>query len=558
MPRSVVETPLSPSEPSTEPLWPRLAGAWGRGCQRWLALAPGLQLLGWAGAILVLKLPGLLEPPVWDSAMGVFPPAIYLYETGFDIRALLQEGNWWQGGPNVHSLSLYTWLVAGVMTLTGSATATFALLHLATFGVFAGALVLYTRMLRGWGLGDATVVAAGLFLLLMPLVLVQVGYLYTETFVMALGVAACAQWQAGRPGLATALCALALFVKLTAVAVSACLAGVLLLTARPLGARRWAMLATLPLALFVCRSLGDWLGAAPVPGPSWGEPEVLLRSLFARLTTIPDVTLTWIGGMLAAAIVAARRASRIGLAGLLRDPHPNTGSQLVCLAMPFVFAAGVLALVHRQSLFLPRYLVPVVPFALASLLLLARELGRERIAVGGLLAASVFFALNYGGALYPPDHQSFSIVERSHAYRDFRRVQAEAIEALAAKPAELPAWVSKEVDYMVSHPMMGYVEAPIANVHPIYLPPHAGRTLDSFPPEFLLLHSNVGHGGAEIARLVQAAGQAPGTEIRVRTFERAGFRAALYWIQREAAAPSTANAGPPAPRTAPARVPAPD
>ena len=73
-----------------------------------------VQVLFWFVVILLVKHANLFEPPVWDSAMGVFPPAIYLFENNFDVRGLLQQANWVEGGPKVHSLSLLTWLIAVV------------------------------------------------------------------------------------------------------------------------------------------------------------------------------------------------------------------------------------------------------------------------------------------------------------------------------------------------------------------------------------------------------------------------------------------------------------
>ena len=61
--------------------------------------------LSWFLVIVALNQGMLFAPPVWDTAMGVFPPALYLYQNSFDIGSLILEENWWQGGPNVHSLS---------------------------------------------------------------------------------------------------------------------------------------------------------------------------------------------------------------------------------------------------------------------------------------------------------------------------------------------------------------------------------------------------------------------------------------------------------------------
>ena len=65
-----------------------------------------LERSGWARfslvflLILVLKWDTLLQPPVWDTAMGLFPPALTLAENGFDLLALLgmpdyQRCFWW-------------------------------------------------------------------------------------------------------------------------------------------------------------------------------------------------------------------------------------------------------------------------------------------------------------------------------------------------------------------------------------------------------------------------------------------------------------------------------
>lgn len=508
---------------------------------RLLALPLGVQFGFWLVLVSGLRFSSLFEPPVWDSAMGVFPPAIYLYETHFDIQALLQEGNWWQGGPNVHSLSLFTWFIALVMTLTDSALATFAVVHLATFALFSGSILLFTRALRRHDLQPRVIVAAAAFLILMPLVSVQVGYMYTESWVMALGVAAWASWRDERPEPAVLLCVLGLAVKMTAVAIAVCIGAALVATIHRSTVRKVVALAALPTALLVQQSLEGWLDAAPKPGPFWGDGDRLMHSLLARLTLIPDVTVLVVAGLLSAAVLVALRLRREGPFAFTRGRDSRTRSELICLLMPFVFAAGIVVLMHRQVLFLPRYLLPMIPFALAGVLFLAHRFGLERYAFALLLPSCAFFVLNADGRFYPPHGGSFSIVERSHAYRDYHRLQVEAIEALEAMPETIPAYVSKEIDYMVSDPMMGYVDEEMPQVRPIYRPPHRGRSLDELPEEFLLLLTNPGHGGREIARIAREASRAPGTEVRARSFERNGFRGALYWIRRGGSEPASAG-----------------
>ncbi len=501
-----------------------------------LLAAPGwIQLGAWFVTLLVLKANALFEPPVWDSAMGVFPPAIYLYETGFDIRALLAEPSWWFGGPNVHSLSIYTWFLALVLSITDSAPATFAIVRIATFVLVAGSLVLFTRALRADGFRSSTTLAASFFVLGLPLVSVQVGYLYTEAWVMALGVAAWAYWRLGRAGAATAICAAALFVKLTAIALVACVALALLVSQRPSRWRRWALLAVLAAALVVNRGLPRWLGAVAVDHPRWGDPAFLANALIERLAAIPDVTLLLFvalaGTIVRSAIWIVRRPSPLRLLALDR----RDSARLICLAMPFAFSAGLVHSIFSESLFLPRYLVPVLPFAVASVLDHARSAGKERIALIGLCAGCAFNLANHAGALYRPDHQSFSIVERSHAYRGFLHLQVDLIEGVERLPESMPVFVSKEIHYMLSSPLMGYADGPLPKIQPIFLPPHRGAPLEAFPAEFVLVLSNGGHGGEEVLRLAREAERDPSADVRVKQVEREGFSGALIWVRRSPA-----------------------
>ena len=71
-------------------------------------LSVSAQFLAWFLFILAIKFDTLLAPPVWDTAMGVFPPAIFLFENSFNLLELINQPGWWEGGPNVHSVSLWT------------------------------------------------------------------------------------------------------------------------------------------------------------------------------------------------------------------------------------------------------------------------------------------------------------------------------------------------------------------------------------------------------------------------------------------------------------------
>lgn len=518
---------------------------------RLLALPIAAQTALWCSLILVLEAHALLAPPIWDSAMGVFPPAIYLHESGFDIRQLLQEPNWWRGGPNVHSLSLFTWFVAIVLHATRTPGLTFFVVHCTTFLLVAWSLAHYARSLRSLGLDARSAIAAGGLVLLTPLVLVQVGAMYTESWVMAFGILAWSKWQAGRSGTAVAMCILALFVKMTGIAIFVCVG--ILLSISPLRARsvRIAQLASMLAALFVVRSLAGWLGAVPHAGPRWGDASTLAPIMLERLIAIPDVTLLLCGALCIAALelfhLLAGRGARAFRSGL----DARDGARLLCLAMVPVFTLGIVGSIFSETIFLPRYLVPVVPFAVAALSLATIDRIRPARVRWALLAACAVQLSNYGGALYPDRQDGFSILERSHAYRDFHWTQVDLIDAIVAAPRDRPIFVSRDLDYMLSSPLMGYVDERPENVLPIYLPPHPGRSIGEYPEEFLLGFSTASLGGEEIIRLVRSAEADPSIDVRRRTFTRGNRVAALFWIRRDPMADGAPRVDVPPPPASP-------
>ena len=100
------------------------------------------QFLAALALILGVKWHTLLQPPVWDTAMGLFPAALTLSANGFDLLELLAMPGYVEGGPNTHSTSLVTLITALVLRVTGGGGPTsFVVLHLIHFSVAAYALV---------------------------------------------------------------------------------------------------------------------------------------------------------------------------------------------------------------------------------------------------------------------------------------------------------------------------------------------------------------------------------------------------------------------------------
>ena len=484
----------------------------------------------WFGLILVMKFTIATSPPVWDTAMGTFPPAIYLYENSFDVFSLLQLDNWYSGGPNVHSLSLVTWVTAGVMHITGDPTATFVILHLLTFLIAAIGMALTVRLLIGFGLSPVVSWLSALAILLFPVTLVQTGYLYTEIPVMTLTVASAELWRQGRINLAIVMVLLALMVKLTAIAIIMAMLLMLALTFKATPTRNGIRLGLLAALTVVIYKLPTILGKPNLFNAGWGTPELLIAQLVARMHAVPD--LAW--------LVMLSIACSIGLlmyllckSGIAQVTHNFTQQSLiVCLLIPLIFSSLIVLNAYRESLLLPRYLVPVIPFSVIALVYSLKVLRLERLLIPLLVLSVVFSLANFNGKYYPFNSTSFSVVERSHAYLDFNQTKVETIEAIDSFSGEIPVYVTRELHYMMSHPMMGYVDNIRKNVFPIFIEPHVGLPLEQFPDQFYLAQASVIHGGRKMTQLVNEAKSRDDYQVTESTFSNDDFSATIYEISR--------------------------
>ncbi len=494
--------------------------------------SPGwVQTVVWLALITLLKFPDLLEPPVWDSAMGVFPPAIYLYETNFDIISLLRESDWWQGGPNVHSLSLLTWIIALLMVVTQSPMGTFFAVHALTFAAVASAIFLYTRILFSHRINASAVLAAGFVVLLMPVVLVQVGYMYTEVLVLVCGVAAWDRWRHEKPLSALLYCTIGIFFKLTGVAIVLCILIAIVACPKRWDMRRGLVFALIPAVVYIKLSLPAWLGAESIPQGEW-----VVSSFFgnagSRLIAVPDLALVLYLGVGGSALFGIRILFQKRLLEFLTNPSIENSSIIVCMSMPVVFIAGVAFQLHNEMLFLTRYMVPLIPFAIGSALFYAQLINKPQAALGFLLVIAGFSVINTYGSFYPVDFIRFSVVERSHAYRDFHGLQKELLQEIESGYDNIPIYVTREIWYMASHPMMGYINKQIPDLRPIFRNDYRARELHEYPDEFILLLSNHHHGGQEMAKIYQAAVSTGSYQITNKVFERAGFEGVLRQLKK--------------------------
>ena len=494
--------------------------------------SPGWVQTGvWLVLITLLKFPDLLEPPVWDSAMGVFPPAIYLYETNFDIFSLLRESDWWQGGPNVRSLSLLTWFIALLMIMTQSPVAVFFAVHALTFAAVAWAIFLYTRILFSHRINAFTVLVAGLVVLLVPVVLVQVGYMYGEILVLVCSIAAWDRWRDEKPLSALLYCTIGIFIKLTGVAIAVCILIAIVACPKRWDIRRGLVFALIPAVVYIRLSLSSWLGSESLPQGEW-HIFSFFQSAQLRLVAVPDLALVLFLGVGGSVLLGIHLLLHKRLLAFLTSPSIVNSSIIVCISMPVVFIAGVAFQLHNEMLFLTRYMVPLIPFAIGSTLFYAQLINEQRVVQVLLLVMAGFSIINTNGVFYSSNFINFSVVERSHAYREFHGLQKDLLQEIESGYNDVPIYVSREIWYMASHPMMGYINRQVHELRPIFRNDYRERELHEYPDEFILLKSNRSHGGQEMVKLHHAAVSTGSYQISNKVFKRAGFEADLLHFKR--------------------------
>ena len=134
------------------------------------------------------------------------------------------------------------------------------------------------------------------------------------------------------------------------------------------------------------------------------------------------------------------------------------------------------------------------------------------------MIACAFAIYNYNGKLYS-NSLSFSITENSHAYQGYAAAKRDVVEQLALLDNDKQIYVSREVDYMASHPMMGYLDAVNPNIIGIYKKEYANIEIASLPRDFYLVYTNPVHGGERIAALGSAAVNEGGWRVE-RIYDR--------------------------------------
>lgn len=505
--------------------------------------------------ILLVKWDTLAEPPYWDSAMGVFPPAITLAATEFDILGLLSSPRFVDGGPNIYSTSPVTWATAVVYAVLGGGSSTLVVLHLLHFAVAAWALVLLHRLARPTFSREGAALLC-FAVLLHPTFSAQVGYLYLEVPLFLCAVAAVLAWLEGRFWSAVLWGTLAWATKQAGLIVPAALALATLLEHRSVRdkARRIAAIGGLPALwtaaitvltrIATARSDTEVVPSLDVIPGRFGE---YMRPF---LPNVPDllaylVVFLVVAAATAPAIIRALRGQPTAPAA--RTPEQRellivgyTGLVILCFLALFNVALPVL---FDFAIGLPRYYVVILPFLLLWVGYGIRRLAGRRLPRAPAVAfatLALLFALNTNGALYPSDLMPEGLgndpplTERSNAYRRLLALQIEGMRALQALPPGVPIYYGHLEHYLFAYPGMGYARGPLAGGHNFGVESLAPiARAEPFPPCVYAFYSNPWVGGDKVHGLIRLPTARPELVADVvREFRDGPYEMRLVRIRR--------------------------
>jgi len=516
----------------------------------------GAQFLLALVLILVLKWHTLLEPPVWDTAMALFPAAITLAGNNFDFVELLRMPDYEAGGPNNHGTSLVTVSTALVLKLFGAGPASFIALHLLHFAVAALALVMLFRFARPM-FGRGATAWLCLSALLYPVFSTQVGYLYMDMPFFLCAVAALLAWMNQRFWVAVGWSTLACAIKEPGVIVPAALVCLTLLETRslPEKAKRIGQIVILPVVLTLPLSmltLFNMVGESSyhVLLPSFGEAFVQVIHYSSRfLFNVPDL-LFFVVFFLASASMYGGKIVRT-LRNEPSDPSTRNPEQQDLLLLGYsgvligsflLFFFVALPLVMQLTIVLPRYFVVIFPFLLIWFGYGLKRLFQHRFnaaTAACFLLLAIFFAINTNGVLYPSDVDTEgpgndpALTERSNAYRRLLALQLEAMRFIEALPKGTLVYYGHYEHYLFTYPELGYVSAPLLNGHNVLVESMAELTEPGrFSACIYALYNYPWLGGENIDELLGIASRREDLSSEVlRVFEDPPYKIILYRIR---------------------------
>ena len=483
-------------------------------------------VLGWGAAVGfgLWRKSTVTQLPVWDGAMGVVPAALTLEGLGFDVARVLAMDDYDGGGPNTHSLSSYTWLVAGSIRLLGTYQDALPYLHLLSFCLIGLLAAGIHRAARNGGIQGALAILATALAVLFPPMVVQGSDVYLD-----LPVAAATTWAIALAleqrwaGAILAACVGASVKASALIAVPAI--GVLMIVCRP---RPWLGLVSLILPALI--AVGP-LALHPASRAAGAEGTLSVMDITGRtagyLLSMPYLLIL---GLATAGLLVLRLTDR-------DKPQMEDRSRLFvatcALGVSYLAFFTLNPLVHRGVPSLPRYTTLLAPVLILGFLSeWGRRFGPRRAGTVACVML-VFFLVNVNGRLDPSSRNFYALAERSLVYEDFLEVQKAGFGRFEQLVGTMPTYYDHFAHYRLSYPETGWATAPGARGTPVWTSPDAHwREVVNLPDTFAMLIEGVWLGGQELMDIRSEILQSPEWSLETEVFSRGEFTSEVVIARR--------------------------
>ncbi len=485
----------------------------------------GVDLLALLVSFLVLFLiykPFLSMPPVWDAVAGVFSPAAYLYEHGYDLFSLLTLDGYREGGPNVHSLSLITWVTAFFIdAYDGNSNEFLPALHVLNIFLGGGVVALTFSLVRRVGETKTAFVAA-LLLIASPLLGVQISYVYMEVAGCIFTLLSLYCWVFKRVWSAIIFALMALSVKSLGLSVVAAVSILVILDSYKFGLI-WCCqrISVLIASASLLEYMRFGFGSREKAGGAVESYSDYVYQIYSRLSDVPDLAIL-IGLFFWVFFCVICKLNVFSVKGLKTVLSKKLEDKLVRfyisgISIVVMFFCFVIFVPFSGGKFFPltRYYVWILPALISLVVMFFSEFLRNKpnglkLSITAILV--LYFFVSKEGVLYPGFNSgisSFSRLERSFEYQDFYKLQHAGVKLVADEFSDEIVYVTRGEYYMLSSPLMGYVDSVPGNVRFLLADGNLEKGLVDYPDRFLLLdtNSNGYHGQGLLYRLVVEAAQ---------------------------------------------------
>ena len=501
--------------------------------------------------VFILKWQVLNQPPVWDTAFSVFPAAITLSETGFDLLNLLKMPGYLEGGPNFHTNSIITIITAVMISLFGKTNILFPILHIMHFIIAAIGLVYFYRFCIPIFGGKLSFLLTST-ILVYPVFLTQTGYLYLEMPTFMFSILCLSAWVKGNYIRTIIFATLATLCKESGIIVAVAVAMAAFLEPVSFKQRMVRSLSILALPAILLMTSALIIHPNTIK-QNYGLlfNKIILLTIFNRaydvkryLFNTPDLLISII--LFTALIPFSFRFFWIGLTDLntLNSNRPESVSQrhislsilfLICF---FSFYYIALPILRSYPMVLIRYYVLAIPFLFLTILWFwfAKLRVNKRILSTLLILILIFFCLNKYGSFYPDEvdkfGNDFSIAERSAAYTDLLYVQKESIRFIEKIAQNHPVFYGLPIHYLTKYPLMGYSSAPLMQGFCIYLDDrYRNAELKNFPSCFYMLRISPFLGYWDMQNILNKALSNPDYSVlRIKLFSKGNYSSEIIRI----------------------------